>query len=159
MNWTTKPIYQPWPSGSTPIKPSLTINEDGPLGEAGDYFIEEAAPVSAKAWNDLGNGADETVVVTGKIVDGKIHVQEFYKGNEAKKLLEEYNNKVPTHDPYTNPNAHIYYSCDCGNILDPGTKRFAELNNAAMDNGWKIKWGYEYYEPFCPSCVKLKGIE
>jgi len=117
MNWTTKPIYQPWPSGETPIKPTLTINEDGPLGEAGDFMIE---------W-----------VKTSK----------------------ERNNKVPTHDPYTNPNAHIYYSCDCGNILDPGTKRFAELNNAAMDNGWKIRWGHEYYEPFCPQCVKLKGIE
>ena len=123
MNWTTKPIYQPWPSGSTPIKPSLTINEDGPLGEAGDFEIVE--------WSE---------------------------GSE-KKSVKIRSNKVPTHDPYTNPNAHIYYSCDCGNILDPGTKRFAELNNAAMDNGWKIRWRHEYYEPFCPSCVKLKGIE
>jgi len=155
--------------GSKPIKPSLTINEDGPL-LAGEYTIEPwpITPIDADKFNqhgntilgwDLGNGADKTVVVSGKVIDGKIHVQEFYEGNEAEKLLKEYNNKVPTHDPYTNPNAHIYYSCDCGNILDPGTKRFAELNNAAMDNGWKVRWGHEYYEPFCPNCVKLKGIE
>src|SRR6267154_3048711 len=110
MNWTTKPDY-------TLGKPTLTINEDGPLGKAGDFTIE---------WI---------------------------------KTIKERTNKVPTHDPYTNPNAHIYYICDCGNILDPGTKRFAELNNAAMEAGWKIRWGHKYYEPFCPKCVKLKGIE
>ena len=144
MNWTTKPIYQPWynapkelkeaatiriSDGSEPIKPTLTINEDGPLGEAGEFTIEQISWSEGTAKNTVGW------------------------------LTKERNNKVPTHDPYTNPNAHIYYSCDCGNILDPGTKRFAELNNAAMDNGWKIRWGHEYYEPFCPSCVKLKGIE
>ena len=118
MNWTTKPIYQPWPSGSTPIKPSLTINEDGPLGEAGEFTVEPT---------------DKTYIP-----------------------IREYLNKVPTHDPYANPNAHIYYSCDCGNILDPGTKRFAELNNAAMNAGWKIRWGHKYYEPFCPECANKR---
>jgi hypothetical protein len=128
MNWTTKPVYD----GSTPLKPTLTINEDGPLGEAGDFTIEP-------------------IVTTVKT--------EPFNFKAEWPLVKERTNKVPTHDPYTNPNSHIYYSCDCGNILDPGTKRFAELNNAAMDNGWKIRWGHEYYEPFCPNCVKLKGIE
>src|SRR3990167_9934393 len=51
-----------------------------------------------------------------------------------------YNNKMPTHDPYTNPNAQVYYECKCGAILDPGTKSFASLNNAASDKGWKVRW-------------------
>jgi len=132
MNWTTKPIYQPWPSGSTPIKPSLTINEDGPLGEAGEFTVE---PVDQKEMN------------------------EWFKTHPDLTAVKLRSNKVPTHDPYTNPNAHIYYSCDCGNILDPGTKRFAELNNAAMAAGWKIRWGHKYYEPFCPECANKRAIE
>jgi hypothetical protein len=47
--------------------------------------------------------------------------------------IERHKNKVPTHDPYSNPDAHIYYQCSCGAILDPGTKSFAQLNNVAMD--------------------------
>src|SRR3979409_11873 len=128
MNWTTKPIYQPWlnSDGSEPIKPSLTINEDGPLGEAGDFTIVRTEPFNFKAeWP----------------------------------MVKERTNKVPTHDPYTNPNAELYYECECGAILDPGTKSFAALNNAAMNSEWKIRWGHMYYEPFCPKCVKLKGIE
>lgn len=68
--------------------------------------------------------------------------------------LKEYNNKVPTHDPYTNPNAHIYYECSCGAILDPGTKSFASLNNAASENGWKVRWNKngQGYQPFCVKC-------
>jgi hypothetical protein len=147
MNWTTKPIYfiniadtsahrqgctcdecLDKITGSEPLKPTLTINEDGLLGEAGNFTVEPF---------------DLTLEVEFK----------------DSKLTKIRSNKVPTHDPYTNPNVHIYYSCDCGNILDPGTKRFAELNNAAMDAGWKIRWGHQYYEPFCPKCVKLKGIE
>ena len=126
MNWTTKPDY-------TLGKPTLTINENGPLGEAGKFTIE---------WLGVDLGSD----------DRTNHIEWI-------KTIKERTNKVPTHDPYTNPNAYIYYSCDCGNILDPDTKRFAELNNAAMNAGWKIRWGHEYYEPFCPKCVKLKGIE
>jgi len=132
MNWTTKPDY-------TLGKPTLTINEDGPL-PAGEYTIVRTESFNFKAeWPITPIGADKYT----KQLDS----------------LKSRSNKVPTHDPYINPNAHIYYSCDCGNILDPGTKRFAELNNAAMDAGWKIRWGHEYYEPFCPKCVKLKGIE
>lgn len=73
------------------------------------------------------------------------------------KLEKVYNNKVPTHDPYTNPDAHIYYQCACGSILDPGTKSFAALNNAASDKGWKVRWGSEGYTPYCVKCGE--GIE
>lgn len=66
-------------------------------------------------------------------------------------------NKKPTHDPYTNPNAHIYYECKCGAILDPGTKSFAALNNCASEAGWKVRWGAEAYQPYCPKCGE--GVE
>jgi len=68
-------------------------------------------------------------------------------------------NKIPTHDPYTNHNAQLYYSCECGQILDPQTKSFAALNNAASMQGWKIRFGKEYYIPYCPKCVISKNIE
>lgn len=71
--------------------------------------------------------------------------------------IKELNNKVPTHDPYTNPNAHIYYQCACGAILDPGTKSFASLNNAAMNAGWKVRWGEKSYQPYCVKCGE--GVE
>lgn len=91
-------------------------------------------------------GSDKTVTIAGKIDDtGKIHIEKVYQ------------NKVPTHDPYTNPNAHIYYQCNCGAILDPGTKSFAALNNAAMVSGWKIRFGHEYYVPYCVKCGE--GVE
>lgn len=67
---------------------------------------------------------------------------------------KDYLNKVPTHDPYTNPDSHIYYQCDCGAILDPGTRSFAALNNAASEAGWKVRWGVEHYQPYCVECGK-----
>lgn len=158
MAWTTKPIY--WnvkpddiSDGSKPIKPTLTINEDGPL-PAGDYTIGDEIIIV--------NDANKPVSVWPNTVDVVALPDNFSTAGWDGLItlpIKERKNKVPTHDPYTNPNAHIYYSCDCGQILDPGTKRFAELNNAAMDNGWKVRWGHEYYEPFCPKCVKDKGIE
>lgn len=48
--------------------------------------------------------------------------------------------------------AHIYYECSCGAILDPGTKRFAELNNRASEAGWKIRFGETGYTPYCVKC-------
>jgi hypothetical protein len=62
------------------------------------------------------------------------------------------NNRKPTHDPYTNPNCHLYYECGCGAILDPQTKRFAELNNYASEKGWKIRFGDDSYIPYCVKC-------
>ncbi len=66
--------------------------------------------------------------------------------------LKEYNNTPPTHDPYANPNAHIYYQCNCGDILDPETKSFAALNNCASAKGWKIRFGDKGYTPYCVKC-------
>jgi hypothetical protein len=66
--------------------------------------------------------------------------------------IPQFLNKHPTHDPYTNPNAHIYYQCGCGAILDPGTKSFAALNNCASDKGWKVRWGADSYVPYCVKC-------
>lgn len=66
----------------------------------------------------------------------------------------ERTNKVPTHDPYTNPNAQIYFSCNCGAILDPGTKSFASLCKSAGDSGWKIRFGETHYNAYCVECGK-----
>ena len=68
-------------------------------------------------------------------------------------------NKIPTHDPYTNPGAFLYYQCDCGQVLDPRVKSFASLNNHASNAGWKIRWGERSYVPYCPKCAKEKEIE
>jgi hypothetical protein len=65
---------------------------------------------------------------------------------------KKYSNLKPTHDPHTNPNAHIYYECKCGAILDPGTKSFAALNNYASEAGWKVRWGADSYVPYCVKC-------
>lgn len=72
-------------------------------------------------------------------------------------ITKEYQFKVPTHDPYTNPNSHIYYECSCGAILDPGTHSFAQLNNVASDKGWKVRWGHDNYIPYCVKCGE--GVE
>ena len=72
--------------------------------------------------------------------------------NEAENYIPKFLNKKPTHDPYTNPGAHIYYECGCGAILDPGTKSFAQLNNCASDAGWKVRWGADSYVPYCVKC-------
>lgn len=98
-----------------------------------------------------------------KKFDGMVTVDLDKNGNiteEGKdKILKDIQNKFPTHDPYTNPNAFIYYECECGQILDPKTKRFAELNNHASNAGWKIRWGSQSYIPYCVECAKEKGIE
>ena len=66
--------------------------------------------------------------------------------------IARHDNLKPTHDPYTNPNAHIYYECGCGAILDPKTKSFAQLNNCASEKGWKIRFGHSGYTPYCVKC-------
>lgn len=88
--------------------------------------------------------------------DAKIKLVEVADGMLGQKLSKKYNNKMPTHDPYTNPNAQLYYECKCGAILDPGTKSFAALNNHASDKGWKVRWNSNGsgYEPFCVECGK-----
>lgn len=93
---------------------------------------------------DFGNGAVKTEIV--KVDKETVTVLEYYE--------KERTNKVPTHDPYTNPGAHVYYSCKCGQILDPGTKSFSQLNNAASEAGWKIRFGDQHYEAHCVECGK-----
>ena len=91
---------------------------------------------------DLGTGdhAVETTFEDGQIKHRVIPNSELYK------------NMPPTHDPYTNPNATIYYECGCGAILDPQTKSFAALNNYASEKGWKIRFGVDSYVPYCVKC-------
>src|SRR5258705_13743669 len=88
-----------------------------------------------------------------------ILLAEVYYNEDGSIAIKEFNNQIPTHDPYTNPGAFLYYECECGQRLDPHTKRFAELNNSAMNSGWKIRFGSSYYIPYCPECAKEKGIE
>lgn len=106
-------------------------------------WIEELQEFDKAMAADLASGVAFTKVTLDKSDTLKIeHV-------EAAKV---YLNKVPTHDPYTNPNSHIYYECGCGDILDPGTKSFAALNGVASDKGWKIRFGPEHYIPYCVKC-------
>jgi len=84
-------------------------------------------------------------------------------GNSFEDVVKSYANVInrsnvhPTHDPYANPNAHIYYECNCGAILDPQTKSFAALNNCASAKGWKIRFGDKGYTPYCVKCGE--GVE
>ena len=84
--------------------------------------------------------------------DAVLHGHGFMQDGKHISLKEIYNNAIPTHDPYTNPNAHIYYECKCGAILDPKTKSFAALNNYAIEKGWKIRFGEHGYTPYCVKC-------
>lgn len=96
---------------------------------------------------DLGSG-DCTILTT------------FEDGEFKHRVIpreEIYNNIPPTHDPYSNPNAHIYYECSCGAILDPQTKSFAALNNCASEKGWKIRFTDKGYVPYCVKCGE--GVE
>ena len=104
---------------------------------------------------DIGKGDDEPVAITGTVENGILNIDYEYRGKAAKNLIESYArviNRKPTHDPYTNPNALIYYECACGAILDPKTKSFAQLNNCASEKGWKIRFGSDGYKPYCVKC-------
>ena len=107
-------------------------------GWGSDWFRpEDKAEMAKEAWDNL------------KITEqAKKDIEEITGIADIPKFL----NKKPTHDPYTNPNAHIYYECKCGAILDPGTKSFAQLNNCASEAGWKIRWGADSYVPYCVKC-------
>jgi len=134
------------------------------IRETGEALIASLTPIGIGI--DLGAGDSQTVLTTfddGKIGQRIISSEELYaEWHNASKDLKEaatvkvYNNQMPTHDPYTNPNAQLYYECKCGAILDPGTKSFAALNNAASDKGWKVRWRKDGmgYEPFCVECGK-----
>jgi len=113
---------------------------------------EEVASITEEAWSklkplgigiDLGAGDSQTVLTIFE--DGQIK-QRIIPNEEL------YINLKPTHDPYTNPNAHIYYECKCGAILDPKTKSFAALNNHASEKGWKVRFCEHGYTPYCVKC-------
>lgn len=95
----------------------------------GTSWFEEAEPVAKEAWDNL------------KLV-GPIEVV----------TIPKFLNKKPTHDPYSNPNARLYYECGCGAIFDPGTKSFAQLNTHASNAGWKIRFKEVGYVPYCVKC-------
>jgi hypothetical protein len=95
--------------------------------------------------------------ITEGLVSGKMLTKTSLDADNNLKIehieaVKVHLNKVPTHDPYSNPNSHIYYECSCGSILDPGTKSFASLNNHASQVGWKIRFREVGYVPYCVKC-------
>lgn len=104
-----------------------------------------------KEWPVFPQGEKTTIIYEGPNLFPEINGVRLFVD------IGKHTNKVPTHDPYTNPNANIYYQCNCGAVLDPGTKSFAALNNAAMNAGWKVRFGHEYYAPYCVKCGE--GVE
>ena len=76
-------------------------------------------------------------------------INQIYQNEQA---IERAKNKVPTHDPYTNPNAYIYFECSCGEVLDPGTKSFTTLIKNASEADWKIRFGQDHYQAYCAKC-------
>lgn len=117
-------------------------------------------------WNDKPTNASfaaETLNKAGVSGAQSLWALDLVKSEpNLKDLVSSYatvrnRNLKPTHDPYTNSNAHIYYECNCGAILDPQTKSFAALNNHASDNGWKIRFTDKGYVPYCVKCGE--GVE
>jgi len=119
----------------------------------------------SKEWPGLPGDTSKISEALAKIVnDGWVvptdpNVENGKIKQEITSTKEMYNNLKPTHDPYTNPGAMVYYECACGAILDPKTKSFAHLNNAASVAGWKIRWKHDGmgYQPFCVKCGE--GVE
>lgn len=108
--------------------------------------------------SDWSNGPDKTAyaVKEGAIFKeiSKEEIEKIFPTTEqiTEVASKHYHNIHPTHDPYTNPDAHIYYECGCGAILDPQTKSFAQLNNCASEKGWKIRFRGDSYQPYCVKC-------
>jgi hypothetical protein len=98
-------------------------------------------------WHGIDLGSGEKVILT-EYKDGVITHTDITE--------KVHSNLKPTHDPYTNPDSHIYYECGCGAILDPGTRSFAQLNNVASAKDWKVRWRKDGqgYEAFCVECGK-----
>jgi hypothetical protein len=156
--WSSKPE---WPTGKA------IAEKQALAGEEEFKILSDAIAKTGEAilsGIDLGAGS-QTVLTTfedGKLKSRIVTSEELYvkpTNNQYGKFNtepREYTNLKPTHDPYTNPNAQLYYECKCGAILDPGVKSFASLNNAASDQGWKVRWKSDGmgYEPFCVECGK-----
>lgn len=159
----SEPLPAEWPIGK-PANAALTLEEIEWPTEAINKLLElEPIPPTVEemaqglairhvGW-DLGTGGKTATYVYQETPE--FPAVEFNRMTTID--LKEHTNKVPTHDPYTNPNAQIYYECGCGAILDPGTKRFAELNNCASKAGWKIRFGETGYTPYCVKCGE--GVE
>jgi hypothetical protein len=123
------------------------IIDDNPIIKEVKQAMLDAMP-KVYSGIDLGTGDSQTILTTfeyDKFTHSVISTEELYK------------NIPPTHDPYINPNANIYYECACGAILDPNTKSFAALNNYASEKGWKVRFGADSYVPYCVECGK--GVE
>lgn len=134
--------------------------EDDPKGDI--YFGLMPLPPSKSKNEFWSNGGIVHKEMTeadfkNKFGDAILHGQGWSQDGKHIPLKEIYNNIPPTHDPYTNPNAHIYYECNCGAILDPQTKSFAALNNHASKMGWKIRFTDKGYVPYCVKCGE--GVE
>lgn len=116
-----------------------------------------------KGWDDELKQADTQTIIYPATPEFPAIKYDFMQTvdlpNSEEVKQHQFKNQIPTHDPYSNPGAFLYYQCECGEVLDPKTKRFAELNNCASHAGWKIRFGSQYYIPYCPKCVKEKGIE
>lgn len=115
--------------------------------------MEGFEQMSEEEMTNDGWGKEWPIELTAEATALKAVIEEA--GKIAVEQIEKvYNNLSPTHDPYTNPKAIIYYQCKCGAILDCNTKSFAALNNHASAKGWKIRWGDNSYQPFCVECGK-----
>ncbi len=118
-------------------------------------------PQSATEINAIWQNAQAIEHEKIKATGLNVWTKTFIENGEIKQEIippeEMYTNLKPTHDPYTNPGAMVYYECNCGAILDPKTKSFAHLNNAASVTGWKVRFGEVGYVPYCPKCGE--GVE
>lgn len=83
--------------------------------------------VNSKVWEDGVNKAFDKEFLSkleGEWPIPLIEKQASYNlATHLTNIPKVYSNKMPTHDPYTNPDSQIYYQCNCGAILDPGTKK------------------------------------
>lgn len=126
-----------------------TADNDSTFTIAEDILKHDSGITPELLGVDWAKGPDQTVYYETNGIKVKQLTEEEFK--------KKYNNSMPTHDPYTNPDATIYYECGCGAILDPNTKSFAALNNHASDKGWKIRFTDNGYEPYCVKCGE--GVE
>lgn len=109
------------------------------------------------AENILKRDSGITPELIGVAKDTMLYGKGVLQNSKHVPLEKIYSNSMPTHDPYTNPDATIYYECGCGAILDPNTKSFAALNNHASEKGWKIRFTDKGYVPYCVKCGE--GVE
>lgn len=140
-----------WPIMPAPMK----AEHDAIVSEYTGLYGSEPNPVSVGI--DMAQpGSDQTVIATYHyITDEKPTIY-----NHVNLFVDA---KSKTHTPEggrkLTDKVILYYSCtDCPATLDPNTTRFAELNNHAMRDGWKIRWGHNGYDPFCPTCAEKRGI-